>query len=109
MHPAGFFPRENDAIAGAPEQLIIGKHGVESATRSFGSMPQLTAVSGGGIGQSNGPRIGGGADGTGRASGGRSDAYEGYLFTVGRPDGIGIAVGTGIQVAQGFCAEIIQT
>ena len=45
VHPAGFLPGKDDAIAGAPEQLVVGFHAVERAAGAWGGAPELVAIS----------------------------------------------------------------
>ncbi len=107
VHVAGLLPGEDDAIARAPEQLVFGDHGVEGAAGAFGGMPELAAISGIDGCQTDGPRLGGAArpEEDGAHSGRLAD--ESDLLSILRPDRVGVAIDTGIEIGQGFGAEVV--
>lgn len=95
MQPTGALPRKDDVIAGAPEKLGIGTHGVEHAAWARGGVPEFGALPGIGISESDGPGCCGGAIGADDKGGG-GYTNEGDFFSVGGPDGVGITVDGGI-------------
>src|SRR5258706_505222 len=99
MHVAGVFPGEDDAIARAPEQLVVGDHGMEGAARTIRSVPEFAAFSRVNVGETNRPRLSRGTHWAKRAAGGR-DAVEGNLLSIGRPNGIGIAIDAWVEITQ---------
>src|SRR5450432_4212943 len=99
VQPAGTFPREDDSVTRAPEQLIFGHHGMECAAWAFGSVPELAPVSGIDVGEANGPGLRGRSLGTKKdAAGIGCQANECDLFSVGRPGGVGIAIDTCVEI-----------
>src|ERR1035438_7813538 len=108
MHPTGAFPGKNYAVGRAPEQLIVGDHGVEGAAGANGCVPKLAAISGIDVGETNGPGLGGSALGAEEDTAGIGwETNESDLLSIGRPSGVGVTVDTRIEVEERFRGEII--
>src|ERR1035438_9910853 len=107
MHRPGLFPWEDDAIAGAPEQLVSGDHSVERAARPFGGVPQLASGPGSGIRETNRPRLGSSNRSEEHSAHSGRNANESDLLSIRRPDGIGIAVNARVEILQRFRVEVV--
>src|ERR1700677_335291 len=55
VHPAGALPGKDNAIASAPEQLVISGHAVKDTARAFGSVPEFATCAGFGVGNTDRP------------------------------------------------------
>src|ERR1700733_6548004 len=101
MQPAVTFPRKNDAIPGAPEQLICSNHILSRAARSGICFKHLATGSSLHISDPNRPRIGSRRvsrmiiENTGGGDTAKRDARS-----VGRPGGVAVAIDAGIEEAK---------
>src|ERR1700731_1400613 len=107
MHETGALPREDDAIARAPEQLVARNHGVKRASRSWRCFPQLAALAGLDVGNADGPRFGRSHWTERERARDHRNANEGYTLAIGGPCRLRIAIRAGVQITQRLRGEIV--
>ena len=106
MRPAVALPREDQAVAG-PQQLVFGGDFAEHAAGAFARAPEFAPGAGFGRGNADGPGLARAvrlANGTQAA---RWDADECHAAAVGRPFGVAVVVGAGVEVAQGGGGHVV--
>src|SRR5271154_1184762 len=87
---------------------MVGHHSVKGAAGAFGGVPKFVAGARIDAGETNGPGLGGGAPGAEEDGCSiRSDSNVGYLFSVRRPNRVGIAIDAGVEVDQGLRGDVV--
>src|SRR3984957_9902233 len=89
--------------AGCPEELLVGREGMEDAALTFGGAEDFVAGTGGGIGDVDGPRFPGAMGACAAAA--TCGADEGDLLAVGRPLGIAVGERGGREGGDGFVGD----
>ena len=100
MGPAVPFPREDEPLAGAPEELVCGDDRPKRASGALVGAPHLASLSGGDVGDPDRP----GKRPPPRRERERSplvrDSDEREAVPVGRPDGRGVPIEAWVQIAK---------
>ena len=107
MRPAVALPGEDDAAAIGPQQLVPGGHFAEHAAGARGGAPDFAARAGLHGGHADGPRLAGAvrlANGPQSAAG---DSNEGDAAAIGRPFGLRVGIGAGVEIAQRLRGRVV--
>src|SRR5207248_107575 len=101
--PAVGLPRKDDAVVGAPEELIGRLDAAEGTADSRAGLPHLPALAVGDRGDADGPGLGGRLRPEGMHEVSRGgDAEEGHLPAVRRPGRVVVAVDARVEPAEGL-------
>src|SRR5207237_3652805 len=99
------FPREDNAVTGAPDQMLVRNHCMECAARAGVGPPDLAARARADVRHPYRPRVCRRA--TRRQPMTRGDTNEGDARGIRRPDGRLIAVDAGVEKTQTLAGDIV--
>src|SRR5690242_10035597 len=100
MRPAVPFPGKHETVAGGPQHLVGGAHFTENAAGAFPRLPHLAAFGGGDVGNANRPGLVGAARTINALAAVAGFTDKGNRPSVGRPRGLAIEVGGGVEITK---------
>src|SRR5882762_8387557 len=97
MHETGALPGEDDAVARAPEQLVVRNHGMKCAARAGIGFPELATLAGLDVGNTDGPRLGGAHRSEHESARDHRNTNEGDAFAIGGPCRLRVSIRAGVE------------
>src|ERR1700688_2804677 len=107
MNPPAAFPRQNDAVAGRPNQLIFCDNLVKDTAAARVRVPNLLAFAGCGVRDANGPGLAFAVRAKGKPALRHGDAHESNSAAVWRPRGLHVSVHAWLEINQRFHRYVV--
>src|SRR5437899_1738142 len=107
MDPASLLPRKYNAVASAPQQLVISNHSMKRASRPRLRLPQLPSLTSIGVGQPNRPRCLSRTHWPEPERTHRRNSNKRHLLAIRRPDRILVPVRARIEVTKRFRSKVV--